>query len=256
MMTCGTLFSGVDLIALGLEWAGMRLRFQVETNESCQRLNEQNFPGAKRHSDVRTCGKHNLAKVDLIAFGSPCQAFSVAGRQKGFDDERGRLFDEAVRIIRELRPPWVLFENVPPTLNRKGDRILSALEEAGYKCWPMLLGAEEVGATHRRQRAWVLAARADAHGVVPRAEGGRRLAHRLPPAASRHFMSAIKQWNRRADRGGNRAGAGRLRGDDGRADWVDAHARLKALGNSVVPAIPMLFGCFIQEWERQRRKKR
>lgn len=247
MTTHGSLFSGIGGIDLGFQWAGIETLWQVERDPFCQRVLGKNFPKAQRFSDVRLCGRHNLEQVDVISGGFPCQNISVEGNRKGLDGEKSRLWFEQARIIRELRPAWVLIENVSRLLHTEGDRILAEMEAAGYECWPFVLGAREVGATHKRSRAWILCHRADAdgHGSAVEPMGI------LPPEAVREMAGAVEGWNHRArELASGTVGikgdayARIAREDYGLSDWLDRH---KALGNAVVPQIPMLFGCFIQK---------
>jgi DNA (cytosine-5)-methyltransferase 1 len=252
-MTHGSLFSGIDGFGLGLRWAGIRTLWQVENDPCCLPRLRKNFPRAKRHSDVRECGRHNLEKVDIISAGFPCQDLSRAGLQRGLDGKQSILFFEAARIIgRELRPPWAILENVPEALTKYGDRILGKMEAMDYQCWPILLGAREVGATHKRTRAWILCHRADARCDHPAVEG----LGALPKKAEKALAEAIQRWNERAEE--LASGDCKVEGDayariardrDGLSTWMDRH---HALGNAVVPVIPMLLGCFIKTMEEAR----
>lgn len=168
-MTFGSLFAGIGGIDLGLERAGWEVRWQVEIDDFATRALEQHWPGVPRHRDVREVGAHNLERVDLVAGGFPCQDISVAGRGKGLDGERSGLWFEFLRIVQELRPAWVLAENVPALRTRGADVVIDGLAAAGYAAWPLVVGARHVGAPHRRDRVWIVAHRGgaglgDAHG--------------------------------------------------------------------------------------------
>ena len=103
------------------------------------------------------CSRYHLQRVDLIAGGFPCQDISVAGKGVGLDGERSGLWFEYLRIVQELRPTWVLAENVPALRTRGADTVLDGLAAAGYSCWPLVVGARHVGAPHRRDRVWIVA---------------------------------------------------------------------------------------------------
>src|SRR5690606_28720166 len=92
----------------------------------------RHWPDARRFDDVRTVGAHNLAPVDLICGGFPCQDISVAGKGAGLDGERSGLWVEFARIVRELRPRFVVVENVPALLARGFGRVLGDLAACGY----------------------------------------------------------------------------------------------------------------------------
>ena len=117
MPTFGSLFAGIGGIDLGLERASWECRWQVEIDPFCQKVLAKHWPDVRRYGDVRDCGKHNLETVDLIAGGFPCQPYSLAGKRGGESDDRN-LWPEYRRIVAELRPAWVLAENVPGIINR------------------------------------------------------------------------------------------------------------------------------------------
>lgn len=158
-MSVGSLFCGIGGIDLGLERVGMEVRWQVELDEFCNRVLAKHWADVVRFRDVREVGAHNLEPVELIAGGFPCQDISVAGKGAGLDGERSGLWFEFLRVVRELRPTWVLAENVPALRTRGGDIVLAGLAEAGYSCWPLVVGARHVGAPHRRDRVWIVARR-------------------------------------------------------------------------------------------------
>ena len=110
--TFGSLFAGIGGLDLGLERAGMVCSWQVEIDEYCRRVLAKHWPDVERFEDVRECGAHNLEPIDLICGGFPCQPHSVAGKRKGAADDRD-LWPEYFRIVAELRPRYVLAENVP-----------------------------------------------------------------------------------------------------------------------------------------------
>ena len=182
---------------MGLERAGMECVWQVEIDDYCQRVLARHFPDAARFRDVRDChgaGAHVadaqgeqgrylskdaangsrrqggseprqgcpacLPPVDLICGGFPCQPVSHAGKRKGDKDERW-LWPEFLRIICEVRPRWVLAENVPGLLSVDSGRlfggILRDLAESGYDAEWNIVSAADVGAPHRRDRVFIVA---------------------------------------------------------------------------------------------------
>src|SRR5712692_3880017 len=126
-LTYGSVFAGIGGFDLGFASAGLRCAFQIEIDADCNRVLERHYPGVLRFADVRECGKHNLPSVDVICFGSPCQDLSVAGKRAGLGGERSGLFYEAMRIVRELSPALVVFENVPGLLSSNGGRDFLAV---------------------------------------------------------------------------------------------------------------------------------
>lgn len=163
-LTCGDLFAGIGGMSLGLERAGFTVRWQVECEPYCENVLARHWPHVHRRRDVRFAGATTLERVDCIAGGFPCQDISVAGKGAGLSGKRSGLWSEFHRIIRELRPRWVLVENVPALRNRGADAVLGDLEAEGYSCWPLVVGARHVGAPHRRDRVWIIGRLADASG--------------------------------------------------------------------------------------------
>ena len=156
-VTHGSLFSGIGGIDLGFEWAGIETRWQVEIDDYCQKLLSIRFPRTEKFTDVRKVGSHNLEKVDIISGGFPCQDISVAGKGAGIEGERSGLWTELHRIISELRPRFAFIENVPMLTIRGGTRVISDLAEIGYDAEWQIVGADDVGAWHRRKRIWIVA---------------------------------------------------------------------------------------------------
>ncbi|HET9153130.1 MAG TPA: DNA cytosine methyltransferase [Solirubrobacterales bacterium] len=164
-MNVGSLFSGIGGFDLGFERAGMRVSWQVELDPYCRAVLARHFPDAARFEDVREVGARNLDPVDLLCGGFPCQDLSAAGRGAGIDGARSGLWSEFARIVRELRPRYVVVENVPALLTGKGKRwergpigrVLGDLAEARYDAEWACLSAGEFGAPHLRKRIWIVA---------------------------------------------------------------------------------------------------
>jgi len=156
-LTAGSLFSGVGGMDIGLQMAGWEIAWQVEIDKYCRQVLEKHWPDAKRYEDIRDVGAHNLESVDLICGEFPCQDISVAGKGEGITGSRSGLWKEMFRIICELRPPFVLVENVPALLGRGIDVVLGDLAEGGYDAEWDCLPASVFGAPHRRDRAWIVA---------------------------------------------------------------------------------------------------
>lgn len=159
-----SLFTGIGLHDLGLERAGFRIAAQVEIDPYCRAVLERHWPEVTRFDDVRTVSADALrlagvGRIDLITGGFPCQDISVAGKGEGLDGKRSGLWHEMRRIVSNVRPDWVLAENVPALRTRGADRVLADLEAIGYACWPLVVGALHAGAPHRRLRVWIVAHR-------------------------------------------------------------------------------------------------
>jgi DNA (cytosine-5)-methyltransferase 1 len=155
-MKFGSLFSGIGGLDLGLERAGMECAWQVENDPFCQTVLAHHWPDVPGFNDVHEVGKENLDTVDLIAGGFPCQPVSQAGRRKGQNDERW-LWPEFARIVGELRPRWVLAENVPALASKGLADVLADLATLGYDAEWELVSAASVGAPHLRERIFIVA---------------------------------------------------------------------------------------------------
>lgn len=155
-MKVGSLFSGIGGFDLGLEWAGMEVVWQVENDPFCLKVLNKHWPEVPKYGDIKELNAENLAKVDVIAGGFPCQSFSTAGKRRGTDDDR-YLWPEMLRIIQELRPTWVIGENVTGIVRLALDTVLSNLEEEGYSTRTFNIPACGLNAPHRRERVWIVA---------------------------------------------------------------------------------------------------
>lgn len=155
--TMGSLFAGIGGFDLGFERAGFEIAWQVEIDPYCRKVLERHFPHAQRFSDVRECGAHNLKPVDVLCGGFPCQDISNAGKRAGIEGESSGLWSEYARIIGELRPRFVVVENVAALLGRGMGRVLGDLAEIGYDADWEIVSAADVGAPHLRERVWILA---------------------------------------------------------------------------------------------------
>lgn len=191
-MTHGSLFSGVGGFDLAAEWMGWENLFHCEINEWCQKVLRFHFPKSIQYEDItRTDFTPWRGKVDVLTGGFPCQPFSTAGKRRGAEDDR-YLWPEMLRAIREIRPAWVIGENVAgitsmvqpgsevtvesqASLFETSDKetlleqeyvietVCRDLEREGYSVQPILIPACGVGAPHKRYRVWFIASdRSDA----------------------------------------------------------------------------------------------
>jgi len=176
MLRIGSLFSGIGGLELGLETAlDAHTIWQVERDDYARQVLERHWPNTTRDvHDIREAGANNLAPVDIIAGGFPCQGLSVAGKGEGLEDERSGLWFEMLRVVRELRPPVVILENVPAIRTRGLDVVLGGLASIGYDAEWGVFGAADVGAPHRRQRWYCIAYLPNTAGI------GRPVANRVP----------------------------------------------------------------------------
>jgi DNA (cytosine-5)-methyltransferase 1 len=156
------LFAGIGGLSLGLERAGMRVVGQVEIDPLCRRVLARHWPEVPRHDDVRTAlgwwGSRARPAVRVVAGGFPCQPFSEAGRRRGVADERWG-WPWMADVIRELRPGYVVVENVPG-LVRDSEAfgwLLGDLHALGFDAQWSVVPACAVGAPHTRSRMFLVA---------------------------------------------------------------------------------------------------
>jgi DNA (cytosine-5)-methyltransferase 1 len=165
-LTCGSLFAGIGGFDLGFERAGIKTIWQVEIDEYCRRVLAKHFPDAERFGDIRECGglgqfrkdtPNRLRAVDIIAGGFPCQDISLLGTRTGLDGDRSGLWREYRRIIEEVRPRYVVIENVTAILGNGMGDVLRDLSACRYDAEWQVIPASAVGAPHIRERVWIVA---------------------------------------------------------------------------------------------------
>lgn len=156
-----SLFSGIGGLDLAAEWAGITTIGQCEWAKYPAKILEKHWPNVPRWKDIRTLTGDSFYErtgrrtVDIISGGFPCQPFSVAGKRRGKEDDR-YLWPEMVRVIKELRPTWIVGENVAGIVRMALPDILSELEACGYRTRTFLIPACAVGARHRRYRVAIV----------------------------------------------------------------------------------------------------
>lgn len=273
------LFSGIGGFSLGLERAGMETIAFCEIDPYARAVLKKHWPGVPCYDDVRTLTAERLRAdgivPDVICGGFHCQDISTAGKGAGLAGERSGLWFEYHRIIKEVRPQYVIIENVSALRSRGLDEVLRSLAEIGYDAEWHCISASAVGAPHRRDRIWIVAhpqrqsnrwrgvqrpgenfealgkgtpdkfigaSENVAHPDQPRLEG--RDSGILQERASKFFAVSLSA-----------CGIGQIwltepnvgRVANGVPNRVD---RLKCLGNAVVPQIPQIIGEAIMKVEK------
>ena len=154
------LFSGIGGFSLAASWVWqdeLEIAGFCEIDKYAQKVLQKNFPGVPIHEDITKLDGKDFKNIDLITGGFPCQDISVAGKGAGIEGSRSGLWSEMHRIISEVRPRFALIENVPMLTIRGGTRVIADLAEIGYDAEWQIVGADDVGAWHRRKRIWICA---------------------------------------------------------------------------------------------------
>ena len=225
------LFSGIGGFSLGLERAGMRTVAFCEIEPFNRRVLAKHWPDVPCYEDVRGVSALRLKAdgidADIICGGFPCQDISLAGNRRGIKAARSGLWGEYCRIIDEVRPRFVIVENVAALLSLGMGTVLGDLAEIGYDAEWHCIPASAVGAPHQRDRVWVIAypAHQQAEASMESIQAGR-LSRELGrvlggirfPLVDHPTVCFV---------------------DDGVPIAVDEH---ESLGNAVVPQIPEIIG--------------
>jgi DNA (cytosine-5)-methyltransferase 1 len=271
------LFSGIGGFALAAKWNGYRTVGFCDNEPYAQAVLKKHWPEVPCHKDIREVRGELYAGVTLLTGGFPCQPFSVAGKQRGKDDNR-YLWPEMLRVIQEAKPTWIIGENVAGIVNLALDQVCADLEGQGYEVEPIIVPACAVDAPHRRDRCWIIAkymadsvslSESSAHGSK---EWGRVRGRQDEDISQRNEMGSnssdsrenvadtVKQGRegriyRRKDAeresvDGYAGCSGTTYGQSGEAIWLAepnvgrvAHGipnrthRLKGLGNAIVPQV-------------------
>ncbi len=236
-LTFVSFFAGIGGIDLGLERAGHRCVGQVEIGDYCNRVLEKHWPDVPRWRDIRKVDPNELPKADLWCGGFPCQDISNAGKRAGIHGERSGLFFDWMRLVRQVRPRYMLLENVSALLERGLDSVLSELSESGYDAEWDVIPAGAFGANHFRPRLFLVA--------YPSGDSIKNTL--LQPASGMRFLGCkpgripVKtiswaHWSADQPRFTEM--------DDGIPDWPRI---VSALGNAVVPQVAECIGRMLQE---------
>lgn len=257
MLSVGSLFSGIGGFELGLELTGgFMTAWQCEIDPFCLKVLEKHWPDVKRFMDIKKMGiEEKIPYVDVICGGFPCQPVSCAGKRKGSQDERW-LWPEFYRVVCEVKPRWVLVENVPGLLSADSGRlfagILRDLASSGYDAEWQVISANFVGSQQLRERLYLVAYSAVSGTICKSARDER-------PQGDISVRGRVFGGNRKMA-GGQGSKAQRYtepwatepnirRVADGIPNQLD---RLRALGNAIVPQCAEYVGrCILEAEARQ-----
>ena len=223
-------FSGIGGFSLAARWLGGYETVQfVECDPFCRTVLRKHWPHVSIAHDICSF-RPAQGCADVVSAGFPCQDISTAGKQAGIEQgTRSGLFYELMRIVRVVRPHYVVLENVAAITGNGLEVVLSELAAAGFDTEWACVRASDVGARHRRDRWWAVA-----HTVSDRSKGDMQQAFPWQSALQR--VESVRGF---ADlRNGPAPSTPRLlRGPDGLPNKLD---RLRALGNAVVPHVAMI----------------
>jgi len=284
------LFSGIGGFSVGLEKAGFETAAFCEIEEYPRAVLRKHWPDTPIYRDIRQLTAEQLRAdgliPDVICGGYPCQPFSVAGKQLAERDER-HLFPEVLRLVRDIRPRWCIFENVSGHIKLGYDEVAASLEGEGYSVWTYIIPACAVNAPHKRDRLWIVAhtrdePRRDSFGGGVGADGrGQYEAEQWTPKAAE-----IARSGSTSEAMADTDGIGRPRqgqsfqsiGAEKATDWEASQSkpmrigdiwavesdvgrvangipnrshRIKCLGNAVVPQIAQIIGQTIMRYEAE-----
>jgi len=221
------LFSGIGGFSLGLErTGGFETVAFCEIDPFCRRVLAKHWPHVRQFEDVTKLKGEDVGPVDVICGGFPCQDISSQGLRAGLEGERSGLWSEIARLVGELRPSFVIVENVADLLGLGFDRVLGDLATLGYNAEWHCIPAGYIGAPHERDRLWIVA--------YPEEEQGIHQSHFGETAERLRYLYdywSSNPWPETAPRF--------CRVEDGLSLRVE---RTEVLGNSVVPQIPELIG--------------
>ena len=238
------LFSGIGGFSLGLERAGMETVAFCEIEPFCQKVLRKHWPDVPIYDDIKELTNERLQAdgitADIITGGYPCQPFSNAGQRQGKADDR-HLWPEMYRLIKAIRPRWVIAENVAGHISLGLDAVLSDLEAIRFTCWVFVIPACAKDSPQLRDRVWIVAHTKGKQGASENIEQQSKktsVPKKVEPGGGYRWDVRPRNWEREP---------AICRVVDGVPGQLD---RNRATGNAVVPQIPEIIGRAIMEQEQ------
>lgn len=232
------MFSGIGGFDLAAEWMGWENVFQVEIDKFCQKVLEKHFPNVERYGDIKEFdGTRYAGRIDVLTGGFPCQDISILNtRKEGIKGEKSSLWKEYARIIREVGPHYVVFENSPRLISRGLEVVLQDFSEMGYDVEWRYFYASEFGFPHHRERLYGLAYASSFRPIDIIEKGG--VIHSIIPNKDerrKHENQAfdiplsLERFNGKSNFNG-------VQLDNGFSKELDKDS-IKGLGNAIVPQV-------------------
>lgn len=244
-LTHGSLFSGIGGFDLGAKLSGIKTLWNCESDSRKRKILKKHFSDSIQYTDV--CSTVNPPYVDIMSGGFPCQDISIAnvsnkkiwnnGQVEGIKGERSGLWKEYKRILGEVRPKYIIFENSPMLIVRGFEEVLCDLSKSGYDCQWQCLSASQFGFNHKRERIYGIAytfeiGRSNSSQIFQPIQKilQKRAPRQIPISVS------LKRFNSKTD-------YDNVRMDDGFSNELDTR-RIEDMGNAVIPYIAQyLFEC-------------
>lgn len=252
------LFEGIGGFSLAARWAGWETVAWCEINPFCQKVLKYHFPRAQGFTDIKQTDFTQYAnRIDVLTGGFPCQPFSLSGDLRGTEDNR-YLWPEMLRCICEVRPTWVVAENVygitTGKFNNVFEVVCSQMEAEGYSVLPVIIPASSVGAPHQRDRVWFIAHR-NSEGLQVGVQTGVGSVHeQAKPFQGREFTRTFTK----ADWTEFPTQSPVFIRDDGLSSRLDGitlskwrEESIKSSGNAIVPQVFYQIAKAINECARQ-----
>ncbi len=175
------LFAGLGGFRLALESLGASCVYSSEWDKQAQKVYQENF-GECPNGDITQVDEKSIPDHDICCAGFPCQAFSISGKMRGFEDSRGTLFFDVARIVKEKKPKVVFMENVRNFARHDGGRTLQVvqktMEDLGYAFYWKVLSARDYGVPQKRERVYMVCFRKDLFSCAD--DGSRRINFEFP----------------------------------------------------------------------------
>jgi DNA (cytosine-5)-methyltransferase 1 len=249
----GSLFAGIGGFDLAARWVGWETSWYSEIEPYASAVMQKQFPEAVNLGDVTLIDGKQAAPVDILCGGFPCQDISLAGKGAGLSGARSGLWTHYARLIDEIRPRWVVAENVSALRSRGLDQVLGSLDALGYDAEWHCIPAAHVGAPHRRDRIWIIAypriagGLADGLGAGLEGHAGDGGAAGREAASGSAAESSVRGGGYTSGWWASEPNVGRVaHGIPSRVD------RLRCLGNSIVPQVAYEIFRAIDQHERNR----